>query len=214
MTAPVMMLELLLVGVLMGTFLLMLPGKYTEIKATSQENEVERHAMSLANGFFSLPTLTYSDGETSARAVLDQEKLDCMMMKKTSFIVGWKDYLKRNIQPTCVVSKSLSEELSYPESFSLITVLDIDSNEGWVGYTIDSAGFGDFINCFIEENEKADVSKLFEIESRPWEIFDISSCTQSFYSTVAISWRGFPVSIRYSDGSIHTGLMKVWLVEK
>lgn len=215
-TAIAQMFELLMLGVIMATFAFVLPGKYANIVEISEETDTERQTISSVNVLISHPSLTYSDGEIFWRGILDKNKLDSRMETGTSFTSNWQNLL-RNWEQYTKSDKSLSKEMAYPDTVLLITVLDLDSNNRWITYTMGEKKefeFGDFINCMIKNKKAdADISRLFALDSYPWEVFDISDCDVS-YSKIAASYYGLPVSIRYSDDTIHSGLMRVWMVEK
>ncbi len=205
-TSFTQMFELILTGVLGVTFVAMQSGKYTDIQAISEGNDAERDAIALANVLISHPSLSYSDGETVFDGVLDKTKLDSVMTKKSDFLNNWKDGLQPN--------KALSSQVVYPNSYALITVLDLESNDAWTVAIAQSTGdIASFVDC-LKENKKDDVSKLFEPDSYQWEVFDISNCKLPFSSTIA-SIRGFPVAINYPEYlTVHNALIKVWMVEK
>ncbi len=214
LTAIALVFELMMLGVILTTFAYVLPGKYTDIAAISEETEIDRQSISSVNVLISHPSLTYSDGEILWRGVLDKSNLDSRMETESSFISNWRNLLE-NWEQYTKSDKSLSKEISYPDTFSLVIVLDLDSNNGWITYTMGEKKefeFGDFINCMVKNN-KDDISKLFTIDSSPLDVFGIDNCDVS-YSKTAASYYGLPVSIRYSDSTINSGLIKVLVVEK
>lgn len=79
------------------------------VKTVVQENDVERHAYTLANVLISSDQLVYDNGNEIFRGVFDKNKLDSISTN----------------------SKALFDKLSYPASSVSVTVEDIDSNNKW-----------------------------------------------------------------------------------
>ncbi|MEM7825203.1 MAG: hypothetical protein QXO27_04495 [Candidatus Aenigmatarchaeota archaeon] len=205
----VQIFELMLGGILAVALGYTLVGGHASITQISYENELERHSITLANAFSSNPSTVYWDGNKFYRDIFDSKKLNNLMVTKNSFTSDWKN----NLQP----NPTLSSILSYPDSYSLIIILDLEnSNNAWVTSLSgpnDKFDLNKFIDCLKTNVVDSDIAKLFDLNNlntNLHEIFKIEKCG-SFYSGVLDY--GFPVSIRYSDNEIHAGLLKVLVVE-
>lgn len=189
---------------------------YLNVRVIVEENQAERHAIILAQVFSSLPNLTYSDGQTFYRAVFEKKKIDDLMIKQPEFVSNWQENLYPDLK--------LSNETGYPDSYSLITLLDLEANENWIAVVAGPQKkfkVSEFVKCLIN-NKKGDIDKLFEAGSGPWNVFDIDACVENFnslydvtvyYSKTGTSFHGFPVSIRISEEEIHSALLRVWVAE-
>lgn len=201
-----LMFELLFAGILGATLGWLLVGGHASITQISTENMNERHALALANIFNSHPNITYFDGYQFHRDMLDKEKLDNLMVKKQDFIDNWQEKIYPNIE--------LSKNFSSPDSYNVIIVLDLETDDAWImslNGTTEKFNLDDFLDCLKKEIKAKDMPKLFELDSNLHEILKIEKCEVSLYSKILDY--GFPVTIRYSDYDIHTGLVKVMVVE-
>lgn len=93
--------------------------------------------------------------------------------------------------------KKTKLSLFYPETDIRVVVKDLDEGKSWAFHVEDSESekIKDFLACIGEED-------ILE---------PLQSCVPNRYSHILES--GFPVAIRYSDGVVHPGIMKVTVVE-
>jgi hypothetical protein len=136
-------------------------SRILDIHVTTLSSDNERHAINLANVLLSYENLAYVKDGKIQRGVLEAEKLDNFASKKgstydfnkTEFISGMLENYKEI-------------EFGYPNSFNVVTVVDLDSckpDEGcttWVttlvGPTsVEGLSVNDFIRC-LKENFKND----------------------------------------------------------
>lgn len=202
----ILMFELLFAGVLGAALGWLLLGEHASITKLSIENENERHAIALANIFNSHPNTTYSDGYQFHRGILDKEKLDNLMTKKQDFINDWQEKIYPNLE--------LSKNFSYPNSYTIIIVSDLETFDAWIttsNGTIKNFNLNDFFDCLKRQIKSDDISKLFDFDSNLHEILKIEKCGVPIYSKILDY--GFPVAIRYSYDDVHAGLIKVLVVE-
>lgn len=199
-----LMFELIFSIVLLITFFWLLFGGFTSINQVSNENENERHALALANAFSSNANVTYFDGNQFHRDTLDKGKIDKLMTSKDDFINDWEAKIYPNVE--------LSKNFSYPDSYSVIIVLDLESGNAWITSLSGISRFNidDFIDCLKENIKGSDIPKLFELNSNLHEILKIEECSNSMYSLIDY---GFPVAIEYDYNDIHSGLVRVLVVE-
>lgn len=197
---------LLLAGVLAGTMAIILPGQVTRITPQVEANEFENRAILLANSLLGNDTLIYSDGIVSYRGVFDVNKLNDLLFKKGSFTELYR----------CKPSESNCAINTYPGSYALIIITDVENNDGWFTGTNKLAGSGEIgqkiLNCFMKTEMGTDGSgKLFDTDSDLIDVLELDKCNLRRHSNIMNF--GFPISIRYSDGATHMGLLKVLVVE-
>lgn len=197
---------LLLAGVLAGAMAVILPGQVTKIRPEIEANEFENGAIILANSLLGDNSLIYFDGITYHRGVFDADKLNSLFFKKGSFTELYR--CKPSVD-NCAIN-------TYPGSYALIIITDIEDNGGWFTGANKLAGSGDvgsnIAKCFMSKTEMgADgQGKLFE-DSDLTTLLELDKCSLRRHSRIMNL--GFPVAIHYSDSEIHTGLLKILVVE-
>ena len=197
---------LLLAGVLAGAIAVILPGQVTNIRPEIEANEFENGAIILANSLLGDNSLIYSDGITYYRGVFDETKLDDLFFKKGS---STKLYNCKPPESSCAIN-------TYPNTYALIMISDIENNNGWftgtnrLGSDQNSANIE---KCFASKTEMGNdkQGKIFEPNSDLVAILELDKCSLMKYSNIMNL--GFPVSIHYPSGEIHMGLLKVLVVE-
>lgn len=205
------MLEILISGVFAVAIGWLLIGGHASITQMSIEYENERHSLTLANIFDSRSDIAYFDGYQYHRDVLDKTNLVNLMTKKQDFISNWQT--KINPDPR------LSENFSYPDSFAVIIVLDLEKQsggkyDGWVttlSGTNRTFSLDDFLNCLKEKINPDDIPNLFTLDSNLHEIFKTEDCKTPMYSKILDY--GFPVAIGYQYDDVHAGLIKILVIE-
>jgi len=205
------MLEILISGIFAALIGWLLIGGHASITQMSIEYENERHSLALANIFDSSPDIAYFDGYQYHRDVLDKTNLDKLMTTRQNFISNWQAKINPNSE--------LSKSFSYPDSFAVIIVLDLEKQsggeyDGWVttlSGTNKTFSLDDFLNCLKEKINPDDIPKLFTLDSNLHEIFKTEDCKTPMYSKILDY--GFPVAIRYQSDDVHAGLIKVLVIE-
>jgi len=199
---------LVLTGVIaVGILPFILPGQVTKIAPEVEAHEFENKARILANVLLAHPDLMDSDN----RGMFDEQKLNTKMIDKSSF---------SNIL-NCPLSEICRK--TYPESFSLLLIKDVENNpqRGW--FTLarppQTSQIDAKINsCFANFN-KNKFEKLFDEDADIPQILDLENCGFKRHTTILTKiFRpddkpGFPVSIVYPTGKVHMGWIKVMVVE-
>ena len=205
------MLEILISGVFAALVGWLLLGGHASITQMSIEYANERHSLTLANIFDSRPDIAYFDGYQYHRDVLNKTNLDNLMTTRQDFVNNWKT----KIYP----DSKLSENFSYPDSFAVIIVLDLEKGsggkyDGWIttlSETNKTFSLDDFLNCLKEKINTNDIPNLFTLNSNLHEIFKLEDCKVPMYSKILDY--GFPVAIEYQYDDVHAGLIKVLVIE-
>jgi hypothetical protein len=102
---------------------------------------------------------------------------------------------------------------SYPDSFALVLVKDTENGRGWFSLIPpgNSPSTEDkIIDCMSEVN-KAETQSLFNDNADIPTVLDIKNC--GLRSTIILNQQGFPISVQYSDENIHTGWIKILVIE-
>lgn len=192
----------LFAGILVLMLAGVVPGQTTKIAPDLEANYFENMAILLANSLLADHNLIYSEEDIYYRSVFDKEKLDAFLITKSSL---------ESLNNLFVCSKLCASTKSYPDSFSLIIISDIENNDGWFSTLYPINQNSEFLNkmtsCILGFDMN-DASKIFTEELS--KLFDLENC--GFNSTTILD-KGFPISIRYSDSETHMGLLKVMVIE-
>lgn len=191
---------LLLTGVIaVGVLPFILPGQITKISPDVDAKEFENKAILLANSLMSNQNLIYSDN----RVMFDKDSLDTKMIEKSA----------ANSMALCTpLCGSLN---SYPESFSIILVKDGEASppQGWFSilWPKSTALHGKMTSCLsaVDNNE---IGQLFVDGADIPKILNLKGCGFNRYSTI-LNEMGFNIAIRYGNGDVHMGWIKVMVVE-
>lgn len=198
---------LLLTGVLAGTVAVLLPTQIIQVTPDIETKELENRALLLANSILGNRDLIYSDGNAYYRGIFDVNKLNTELFTKGSFK---SLYL-------CIEDKGECKISTYPDSYALIIVSDIENNKGWFTGLHKLKSSEDptlnIVKCFQNKLEMGEdgSGKMFEPDADLATVLELEKCNLEEYSIILN--QGFPVPIRYSDTENHIGLMKVVLVE-
>ncbi len=197
---------LLITGILAVVMAVMLPGQVTNVMPAIETSEFENRALILANSLLENQDLTYSDGVSRYRGIFDAEKLNNILFKKGSFTELYR----------CQPSEINCQIPTYPLSYALIMITDMENSSGWFTGTNRLAGSGErgtnIQKCFSKTEMGTDgLGKMFNSDANLVTLLELDSCNLVRYSNIMNS--GFPISIRYSDTEVHMGLMKVMVVE-
>lgn len=199
--------SLLLTGLLAGSMAFILPGQVTKIAPAMQEKERENMAVIVGNVLLGHPDLIYSEGNNYHRGIFDKGKLDSNLFGRSSGISLFH----------CEGGKLCDEFTFYPDSYGLVIVYDSENpnpNEnGWfsglfTNLRLSEDSYHRIESCF--KNRKI-VNELFAENTNIYQLMKLNECDLKGYTTVLNT--GFPISIRYSSGETHAGLLKVLVVE-
>jgi len=204
--------------ILVITLPLILKGQATKISPEIEVNEFENKAILLTNVLMSNSNLIYSDN----RSMFDKDELDANMMSKSvnfnSLIEVCYSESRNPPSPT-----SLCALRPYPETFALVLIKDTDKNEGWFSLIPPARGGleDNLLKCF-KLIDKSKTQELFDETKKITEILNMENCgferytkilSGSFLTVNKRFHQLFPVSIRYPDGAVSAGWIKVMVVE-
>lgn len=196
---------LLLAGILAGVVAVILPGQVTQVTPDIDAKEFENRALLLTNSLLANPNLIYSNN----RAMLDESDLNTGLMDKSSNFDDITQVCDRKIRqqlPNLCVSSI------YPDSFALVLVKDAEDSRGWFSFIQpDNIELENkLLSCFKSVN-KNKVQELFDESKDILQTLGIKNC--GFKRNSNVLNNGFPVSIRYPNGNVHIGWIKVLVVE-
>lgn len=186
-----------------------LPGQALKITPEVEAVEFENKAILLANSLLANSDLIYSDTDTNTyyRGIFDGTKFDDIFYKFNPesnieyYRCGNDDDIKNCIPST------------YPETFALIVVVDLENENAWFTGTSRLSGSEqrvlNIVSCF-QARGTVTHSEMFQPNSNIAEVLGLDNCNLQRYSGINL---GFPVAIRYSDSEIHNGMLKVLVVE-
>lgn len=195
--------SLLALGALVATVPYILSNQVIKVSPEVEAKEFENKAILLANSLMSNQNLIYSDN----RAMFDKKNLDTKMIEKSA---------AKNMATCTSSSLLLCNSLnSYPESFSVVLVKDGESSppQGWFSilWPKSSALHKKMTSCLsgVDNNE---IGQLFVDGADIPKILNLKGCGFNRYSTI-LNEMGFNIAIRYSNGDVHMGWIKVMVVE-
>lgn len=198
---------LLLAGLLAGAVAVILPGQIGKITPDIDSKEFENRAIILTNSLIANPNLIYSND----RAMFDEEDLNTNMMEKSSNFADITQVCysesRRHPLPTylCIAP-------SYPDSFVLVLIKDVENNTGWFSFIqSDNVELEDKLKTCFQPVDKNKVQELFDEDKDILQTLDMANC--GFKANSNVVNNGFPVSIRYADNEVHMGWIKVLVVE-
>lgn len=197
---------LLLTGILAGAVAVLVPGQFAKITQEIDDNEFENKAILFANSLLGNKSFIYSDGISYQHDALDATKLDSLFFESGSFTELYR----------CKPSESNCAINTYPDSYTLIIITDMKTSEGWFTGTnrlTNSENGQNIEKCFMSKTEmgKDGQGKIFNKNSDLETILELDKCDLKRYSHIMNL--GFPISIRYPDGDVNIGLLKVMVVE-
>lgn len=201
-------ITVIITGVLIvGVLPLILPEQVAQISPVIEAKEFENKAITLANVLLGNENIIHSDN----RAMFDEQKLNTKMIDKSSF----SSILDCPPSEICIKT--------YPESFSLLLIKDVENNpqRGWFTLARPSrmSQIDAKINSCFANFDKNKVEQLFDENADIPKILNLKHCGFKRYTTILTTILqpgdkpGFPVSIRYNNGDVHIGWTKVMVVE-
>jgi len=197
------LIVLVLIVLIIGLFF----GKYFDLKTIVKSNEVERHAINLAQSLMSHKNLIFIDDNKVHKGIFDKQKLDNYLTKEQNFVdIG-------NLQPN-----EHFQDIGYNSSYAVITIFDSENPEQkWIfsvagSFAEEQTSLAQTITC-LKQNGKMDITSIFKIlPFTPWDFWDLKKCGIEFASSGGSSLKGFPIAIKDVD-SVHAGIMYVRLME-
>lgn len=218
-----------IIGLLYWLFL----SHILDIHVIMDESTVERHSINLANVLISSEKLAYTSDDKIERGVLDVEKLDNLFVRKSDFLSNVKYHaIPKDIGIGYPNSLAIVEVLDLEKC-------DSSGNcEGWIvmlkgPVTITGLKVVDFTQC-LAENINLDIGSIFRwffgflrggvstgIRYALWQPWDVEKCVKNtipasvkgIFTKNPMGFKGFPVLIRYRDGSVHVGRLIVGVSE-
>ena len=185
-------------------------GQLTKLSPELDAKEFENKALLLANSLLGDSNLIYSNN----RAMFDEQKLNTKMIEKSSSFSGILQ-----CPPSSICIKT------YPESFSLLLIKDVESipQKGW--FTLArpprTSEIDAKINSCFSTFDKNKIEQLFDERGDIPNILGLEKCVFQRYTSILTNFKvdsriisnSFPVSIRDSNGDVHAGWIKVMVVE-
>ncbi len=171
-------------------------GRYFDIHAIIESNEIERHAINIGQILLSSKKLVYSENiageERFYRGVFDKSKLDENFIPEEEYKLG-------------IVEREggIKEDITYPNSVIGLTIKNLDNNEIWhlafADYNLKESS--EFIGCLIR-NIGIAFTKNYE------------ECRKTYLASKTGTFeKSFPVLIK--DGnSLHPARLTIILTEK
>ena len=183
-------------------------GQVTKITPELEAKEFENKAILLVNSLLSNPDLIYSED----RALFDENQLNVKMIEKSSSFA--------NMGLCTFLCGSLN---SYPESFSIVLIKDNERNLGWfsVLWYPKSVSFNQTVTSCLSKVDKSETQQLFDEQTDIPTTLKLENCGFQRYTSILTNFKAdkkiisnsFPVSIRDSNGDVHTGWIKVMVIE-
>jgi len=175
----------------------MFRGKYFDIQATVESNEIERHAVNIGQIILSSKDLVYSETiggeERYYRGVFDKSKID-------SAFVTEDEYETENI---AYKENSIYDQISFPNAVAEIILEESERENLWLFTVTDYSleGSSDFMNCVARSVGLGIVNKY-------------QSCSETYLQSKSGTFeKTFPVLIRDS-GELYPASLKVTVHEK
>lgn len=204
------MISLLITVGLLAVITLIPKGQLTKLSPELEAKEFENKAILLANSLLGESSLIYSNNP----AMFDEQQLNTKMIEKSSSFSSILD-----CPPSSICIKT------YPESFSLILIKDVEGipQKGWftLARPSRSSQIDAKINACFATFDKNKVEQLFVDRADIPSILNLENCEFQRYTSILTNFKAdnriisnsFPVSIRDSDGNVHVGWIKVLVVE-
>ncbi|MBI2005160.1 MAG: hypothetical protein HYS80_00145, partial [Candidatus Aenigmarchaeota archaeon] len=176
-------IAVLLAGILLPAIPL---GQATKIAPEVQAKEFENKAIILANSFLDNPDLIYSDSYGSYHGMFDTTNFENIFYESDSDSALY----------TCKPNLSNCKLPTYPETFALVIVVDIENDNGWFTGTHRLTGsesqVTNIISCF-QNRVTINYPDLFKAGSYTAEVLELDNCNLHRYSHLNLV---FPVSLR------------------
>jgi len=194
---------------LLSVIALIPKGQLTELSPELEAKEFENKALLLANSLLGDSNLIYSNN----RAMFDEQQLNTKIIEKSSAF--------ENMALCTPLCGSFN---SYPESFGVVLIKDIERNLGWfsVLWHPKSASFNQKVSSCLSKVDKSEAQQLFDEQADIPSVLDLKNCDFQRYTSILtanfkvgdkIISNSFSVSIKDSSDNVHAGWIKVLVVE-